>query len=117
MDHNAPIKRQKMEEQSPDSSPANSQLSNTVNKDELDYESLKEEFGESIIQEIRNSQDKDSQEVPCLGGDEEKKSNCKENVADFKPTSCQWDEVESGKLLVYETEGLLPRNKVPVSLI
>ena len=57
---------------------------------------------ESIIEEGKNSKNDNAETI--FSGKEKNK---------FKPlVSSQWDEIESGKLLMYRTEGLLPRDKV-----
>ena len=100
LEHNGPIKRQKTAD-------SEAKITSGFNIDGIEeFEDLKEEFGDSIVKEIKISQDQ-------KGNVSASRPNEKKTAVTFKPsTSCQWNEIEAGKLLVYKTKGLVPRNKV-----
>lgn len=71
-------------------------------EDNLPVKRQKTEENESIIEEGKKSKN-DNGGIISSGKEKNK----------FKSLiSSQWDEIESGKLLIYRTEGLLPRDQV-----
>ena len=86
-----------------------SQIDRKLNEKKEELNDLRAEFGEEIIEEINNSQDKEDEgtETPgtSLTGEETVPSN--------EPLKCsQWDETACGTLLIHRSAGLVAREKV-----
>ena len=82
-----------------------SELDDGLNEDKDDLDDLKAEFGDKILEEIKNSQDNQHSEMAGT-------SAAGESVQ-FEPLKCSlWEETPSSTLLIYSTAGLVPREKV-----